>query len=474
MTLLDGAIILVYMAVVVTAGLLSRGRQASGEDYFTAGGAMQGFLGTAIVGLSVAATFFSGITFVALPSVIISDGLKVLLVFGALVPSLFIVSYWFIPRYMAFGGLHPYAIVAVRLGGTVRAATSVLFILLRVGWMAALIYAPTIVILAMLGLGAEWTWPVILIVGLSATAYSCFAGLRGVMVTDAIQMLVIIGSLLLAVLIGLSRLPFDPSGWWHILAAEGKLAPPSFTLDFTERFTVWGVLIGISVSNLAMYMGDQMSLQRYLAMGTARAAQRAFFCNLGGVMGVLSMLFGIGIVVLLWHAYHPELPMVDSADSVFPAFVATILPPGLSGLMVAAILAATMSSISSGINALAGAVTIDFIQPARPAAPPGYFLVVGRWLSAGIGAVSTVGAGLAARLGTIYDVSQAILGVFLGPILGVLVLALLNRPVGQARVLVAILAASVCGIGAAFSGIQTIWVTAFGIATFFLIAGWRR
>ena len=69
MTLLDGAIILVYMAVVVTAGLLSRGRQASGEDYFTAGGAMQGFLGTAIVGLSVAATFFRGITFVALPSV---------------------------------------------------------------------------------------------------------------------------------------------------------------------------------------------------------------------------------------------------------------------------------------------------------------------------------------------------------------------------------------------------------------------
>ncbi len=470
MTTLDCIIIIVYMAGIIAAGLLSRGRQESAEDYFSGGGSMGGFLGTLAIGLSVAATFFSGISFVAIPSVTISEGSRVFLLFAAIIPSAVIVSLWFIPRYLAFGGLHPYEIIARRLGPRVRAATSALYILLRLGWMASLIYAPTILLLTMLGLGREWLWPIILIVGLTSTVYTVFSGLRGVVVTDAIQMVVILGSLLLATGFALRQIPFDPSAWTAQMAGDGKLALPDFSLDFTDRFTVWGVLIGVSVSNLAIYIGDQMSLQRYLATGAVREAQKSFLYNLVGVFAVLAMLMMIGVVILLWRTYHPEIVLPENPDQVFPAFVSMVLPSGLGGLMVASILAATMSSITSGINALAGAITIDFLQPARPGASPEYFLRAARRLSVLIGVIATVGAGFAAGLGTIFDVSQAILGVFLGPILGVMVLAMWNRRVSQTRVLVAMAASCVCGVVVAFSPIQAIWVTVFGCAGFLAIA----
>jgi len=471
MAFLDCAIIVVYLVGIIATGLLCRGKQDSAEDYFSGGGRMGGFFGTLAVGLSIAATFFSGISFVAIPSLVISEGSKALLLFLPLIPCALIVSCWFIPRYLAFGGLHPYEIIATRLGSRVRAVTSGLYIFLRLGWMATLIYAPTIVLMTMLNLGPEWLWPIILTVGLTSTVYTVFSGLRGVVVTDAIQMLIILGSLFFAVLFAISQIPFEPANWAKQMVDQNKLTAPSLSLNFSERFTLWGVLLGVLVSNLAMYIGDQMSLQRYLATGNIGSAKRSFLYNMVGVFAILAMLMATGMVILLWRTYHPEIPLPENPDQVFPAFVSLVLPTGLSGLMVAAILAATMSSITSGINALAGAITIDFIQPKRPEASPVFFLKTGRRLSIAIGAIATMGAGFAAGLGTIFDVSQAILGVFLGPIFGVVVLCIWNRKFSETRILVAIASACLCGLLVAFSPAQSIWVTISGLAACVFVAG---
>lgn len=469
MNTIDYIIIAVYMVGIVAVGLASRGRQESAEDYFSDGGVRGGFLGPVIVGLSIAATFFSGISFVAFPSLVFAEGTKVLIIFAALIPCLLIVPLWFIPRYMKFNGRSPYEIVATRLGPKVRTATSALYTLLRLGWMASLIYAPTIVLLAMLDLGPEWKWPIILTVGLASTVYATVSGLRGVIITDALQMLVILVSLFIAAWCGLREIPFEPSRWIEQLAAAGKFTTPGWSLDPTERFTVWGVLVGISISNLATYVADQMSLQRYIALGNVRYAQRSFVYNLIGVVIVLLLLLGLGLVILLWHIYHPSVAVPHNPDQVFPVYVITVLPVGLSGLMIAAILAATMSSITSGINALAGAITIDFVQQAKPSESPLYYLSAGRWLSMIIGVLATLSAGLAANLGTIFDVSQAILGVFMGPILGVVISAMMDRPVSQARSITAMVCSCLAGISLVFSETQTIWVTAAGVSVYLLI-----
>lgn len=471
MTLLDYTVIIIYLVGIVALGAASRGRQDSAEDYFGAGGGvLGGLLGPVIVGLSIAATFFSGISFVAIPSIAIADGTKVAIMLVSLVPVLIIVPRWFLPRYFACGGRTPYEIVALRLGPRVRAATSILYILLRIGWMASLIYAPTIVLLAMLGLGREWTWPLILVVGLSSTLYTVVAGLRGVIITDALQMLIILGSLMIAAGCALSQMPFEPSNWVQRIADEGKLTAPSWSLSLVERFTVWGVIVGVTISNLSTYMADQMSLQRYLSLGGPAAARRSFFYNMAGVFCVLVLLLGLGFLIVLWRTYHPAAVWPQQSDRVFPAFVAAVLPPGFSGLMAAAILSATMSSITSGINTLAGAVTGDFVKPARPLATPRELLVTGRWLSVFIGLLATVGAGLASSAGTIFDVSQAILGVFAGPIFGVLLCAVIGRPVPQWRSLLGLCAGVVTGVAIVFTSVQTIWITTFGFSAYLLVA----
>lgn len=471
MSWIDYFVIVVYLGIVIAVGLLTRGKQDSAEDYFSgSAGGMKGRLGAIIVGLSIAATFFSGISFVAIPSIMVSTGTSVLFLLVALIPSVFVVSLWFIPKYLSFQSRHPYEIIAVRMGDGVRSVTSALYIMLRLGWMASLIYAPTIVLMTVLGLGTEWLWPILLIVGLVSTGYTVFSGLRGVVMTDAIQMLIIIASLVTAMIFALSQIPFTPAAWVSQLSELDKLTVPSFSLSLTERFTIWGILVGISISNLAVYIGDQMSLQRYITTENARAAQHSFAANVAGVVGVLSLLMGMGLVILLWYSYHPEIPMPENPDQVFPAFISTVLPAGLGGLMAAAILAATMSSITSGINALAGAITMDFLQPIMRNAKPKTFLVIGRWLSLGIGVFCTLGAGLAANLGTIYDVSQAILGVFLGPILGVVILAVCGARIPQPRMIVAVVLACLCGLTIAFSGVQTIWVTTFGFVPCVIIA----
>lgn len=471
MTSVDYSIIAAYMIGIVAAGVFSRGKQESAEDYFSSSGnATKATLGPLLIGLSIAATFFSGISFVAYPSLTIAEGLRILFILAALVPCTLLVAYWFIPAYLAVAGSSPYGIIAERLGSKVRSVTSILYILLRLGWMASLIYAPTIVLLSMLGLGDEWRWPIILIVGLSSTAYTVVSGLRGVIVTDAIQMLVILGSLALATGIALTQVPWEPSAWFTHLQMHGKITTPSFSMSMTERFTVWGILFGIGISNIGQFVADQMSLQRYISSSGVADARRAFLLNIVGVAAVLILLVCTGIAILLWQVYNPAVEWPSNSDGVFPMFVATVLPVGMRGLMAAAILAATMSSITSGINALAGAVTIDFVKPARSNKPAHYFLSLGRRLSVVIGLVATLAAGLVSGLGTIFDVSQAILGVFLGPILGVIMLAMLKRRAGQKRVFVAIALSCIAGVCVAFSPIQSIWVTCVGFVSFMLIA----
>jgi solute:Na+ symporter, SSS family len=165
----DIAIIGVYLAGTVAAGILAKGRQANTGGYFLAGGAMRGFFQNVLVGLSLAATMFSGISMLAFPSVVYSEGIGMLLAVLVLPGLYFIVRYWFLPRYMPEGLTHPYEIIERNLGSGMRTAAAGMFILLRVGWMAALIYAPTVAIMACTALPESWFWPIILIVGLSST-----------------------------------------------------------------------------------------------------------------------------------------------------------------------------------------------------------------------------------------------------------------------------------------------------------------
>jgi Na+/proline symporter len=311
--------------------------------------------------------------------------------------------------------------------------------------MAALIYAPAIALLAAMRLDPQWFWPLVLAIGLSCTLYSTFGGIRGIIVTDALQMTIIFVALGLTLAFIGRNLPLSPGEVWQSLRQSGHLGDWSLSFSLT-RLSVWAVLCGVTLNSIGSYVGDQMSLQRYMTASSLDEAKRSFLVNLVGVLVVVLTLCAIGLALTAWYQGLPPDRAPARPDDVLPLFVATELPAGIAGLILAAILAATMSSMSSGINALAASLNMDFRRGASsPGESPQSSLRNARLLSLAIGLASTVSAGLVFHLGHLFDIAQRILGVFMAPLAMVLLLAVTPWRLRPHRVAAGLAAGSVAG-----------------------------
>lgn len=467
---IDITIMVTYLFGMVAVGMLARGKDEDAEDYFTAGGTLNNWFNTIVVGLSIAGTFFSGISFISYPSVVYSHGI-LLPVWGLLVgmPLYYVVlRFWFLPRYLSGGWKYPYEVLEVRLGPGTRTVAATLYILMRIGWMAAMIYAPTVAIIAIGRLDSKWFWPIVLVTGLSNTLYTVISGVRGVIVTEAIQMLVIICGVSATIAAAWWQLPVSLGTAVADLASSGRLDVFNFSLDPRVGLTVWTVVLGASVSNLTNYIGDQMSLQRYLATGDVRAASRSFAVNVIGVVIVVLLLTLVGLSLLVFYANAPDPTLPAKADQVFPHFVATRLPVGVAGLLLAALLAAT--SIPSGINTIAAVLTLDFHARLDRDMTPARHVWWGRFYSLFVGLAATMAAGAVSKLGTLFELSQIILGVFAGPLLSCIVVAVAGwRCTGQAMV-VGMLAGWCAGVAVTWSGGAALWVPPAAALTTLLTA----
>ncbi|MFB3904611.1 MAG: hypothetical protein ACE15E_14270 [Acidobacteriota bacterium] len=464
----DVLIIVLYLLSSILVGVLSRGRQRDSQDYFTARGGLAGLLGSILVGLSIAAALFSGISFLAYPSVVYGHGAALLLGLFSFVAAWLVLRFWFLPRYLGQSVEYPYQVIETRFGNTVRLGASTLFVLLRLGWLATLIYAPALAVMAAGRLEPGWFWPIVLIIGLGSTVYATVGGIRGVIYTDALQFLVIISGLALTVGHVLTHLPVPLATALGALRESGHLTLFDFSFDPSLTFTVWAIGIGFSLSNIGLYGADQMILQRYLAAGDPRSASRSFTVNAVGSILVILLLSLVGLCLAAWYRSQPDPLLPATADQVFPYFIATRLPSGVVGLLLASLMAATMSSMAGGINALAASFTFDFrsFAPGREAA--GRQLRFGRLISLMLGVAATGMAGVVGALGSIFEIIQTLLGVFLGPLFACVLLALTSWRVSGRALLASMPAGVLVGIVMVFSPVSSLWITP---ATFLMSLG---
>lgn len=467
----DLTLIVIYLAATVIVGIASRGRQEDASDYFTGQGLFSGWFGSLLVGLSIAATLFSGISLLSYPAVIYGGGTELLLALPLFAVMWAILTFWFLPRYLQGRSRHPYEVLEQRFGRRTRTVAAMMFVMLRIGWMAALIYAPTVAVMAAGRLSDAWFWPLVLAIGISSTIYTTVGGIRGVIVTDAIQFLIIAGGIAATIVYVMLRLPVPVSTAIADLRASGHLGNLDTSLDLTRPLTVWAVLCGGLIGNLGSYIGDQMSLQRYLALGTPRAASQSFLVNIIGVVVVLLMLGVVGLCLVSWYQHVPDGNRPITADKIFPYFVATQLPVGAAGLILAAILAATMSSMTSGINALASTITLDFRMSFGAAMGPRAQLSFARRASLVVGILATFMAGFVGAMGSIFDISQTLLGVFLGPLLACVILAVARVAVRGHAVIAGMVAGTLAGWAVTFSPITSLWVAPLAFGSSLLATG---
>jgi len=253
-----------------------------------------------------------------------------------------------------------------------------------------------------------------------------------------------------AVFVILARIP---GGWpaaWEFATSHDKLRVLDFSLDLSNPYTFWAGLVGGAVLSLGTHGTDHMMVQRYLSARSEREAGRALLTSGVVVFLQFALFLGIGVLLAAFHGLGGEAPP-ERADEVFAAFIVNHFPAntGLIGLLLAAILAAAMSTIASSLNASASAMIHDIWLPMRSAfgrrapLPPAAALALTRWLTVGFGLLQiAVGIAAAAVEATVVTRALTIAGYSAGLLLGVFLLGIVTRRVGQGAALVG----AACGL----------------------------
>lgn len=420
-TALDIAVLLAYMGGTTVLGVwLGRGQQ-SARDYFVASQAIPWW---AIL-FSVVATETSALTFISIPGLAyLGDFSFLQVVFGYIVGRI-IVAYVLLPRYFQGELVTAYALLERRFGLATRRFASITFMVTRAFGDSVRVFATAIPVALILGpaVPQAYVTPLsILILGAFTLVYTYEGGMRAVVWTDVLQTGVyLLGGLAAVWLIGNGV----EGGWSAILAragGEGKLRVLDFSLDLGKPHTAWAGVIGGGFLSMASHGADQLIVQRLLASSNLRDARRSLIGSGLAVLGQFSLFLFIGVGLYSYYGARP----FPKPDEIFPTFIIEVMPQGMTGLVVAAILAAAMSTVSGSLNSLAAATTHDIYMPltGRKGDDPAVFRA-GRLFTLGWAVILIGGALLYRNEGTpVVVVALSIASFTYGGLLGAFALGL--------------------------------------------------
>ena len=378
MTGLDLAVVLLYFGATIAIGIWATRRQETAGDYFLGARNLPAWA----VLLSIVATETSALTVISIPGIGARGSLVFLqLAFGYLVGRT-AVAVWLLPGYFEGRQETAYARLESRFGPGTRRLVSVVFLATRFLGDGVRIYAGAIPLALVTG----WNVPAsILAMGLVTLVYTWFGGLKAVVWADVVQLAVYVAGGIAALLIAWQL----GGGAGAALAAAGdagKLHLFDLSFDFTSTYTLLGGLVGGAMLSAASHGTDHLIVQRLLATRSLTDARTALVGS--GVVVILQFLLFLLVGSAIWAA--GLAPEGTPADEIFPRFIVEQLPTGLAGLVVAGILAAAMSTISSSINALASSMTHDLYAGWTGRRDPVHLFRVGRAFSAlwGLGLIA--------------------------------------------------------------------------------------
>lgn len=357
-TMIDWVVLIAYLIGTTLLGVwLGRG-QTNARDYFVAG---QRIPWWAIL-FSVVATETSALTFISIPGLAYVGDLSFLQIAVGYIIGRIVIGYTLLPRYYNGKLVTAYAMLETRFGLGTRRFASVVFMATRAFGDSVRVFATAIPVALIIGpiVPAQYVGPLsILILGAFTVLYTYHGGMRAVVWTDVLQTGVyLVGGLAAVVLIGNGV----AGGWSEILASaetQGKLKLFDFYTGIDRPHTVYAGFIGGAFLSMASHGADQLIVQRLLASGNLREARRSLIGSGFVVFAQFAMFLLIGIGL---HAFYKG-QVFPRPDAIFPRFIVEVMPPALTGLVIAAILAAAMSTVSGSLNSLAAATLHDLYLP---------------------------------------------------------------------------------------------------------------
>ena len=474
---IDGVVVASYALGMLALGTYYSYRQKSSDEYFVGDRAMNPFL----IGISIFVTVFSTISFLSTPGEIIKHG-PVMLTGSLSIPIVYyIVGYLMVPVYMRHQATSAYELLEARLGVTARCLGAMLFMLLRLTWMATLIFFAAKAMMTMLGLGPEWLPAVTFVTGAIAVSYSSVGGLRAVVITDLLQFLLLFGGASLVVAIVTYRM--GGFGWFPTSWNLGWDTQPLIGMP-TERVTVLTSILHGTVWWICTAGSDQTAIQRFMATGDPPAARRSFLINSLAGLAVSVLLALVGFSLLAYYQDDPGRllgsTIENDSDLLFPLFISHHLPVGLSGLVVSGMFAAAMSSVDSGVNSITAVVMTDFVERFRTQKLSEKTRTrASRLMALAIGLfVVTTSSFLEYVPGNFLEVSQRTLGLFVSPLFALFFVGLFMKGATErgaiAAAAVAFLTAAAISFWEQITGLPAIsfqWILA-GSVIAAAITGW--
>ena len=433
LTLLDYIVFFLFVGGVALFGCSFFFKSRRGVAAFTAA---EGSLPSWVVGMSIFATFVSSISFLGLPGGSYAGNWNQL-VFSLSIPlAMWVAAKVFIPLYRNLDSVSAYHYIELKFGYWARAYVAVCYLLTQLARVGSILLLLAIPINTMFG----WDISTIIIAtGLLTLVYSLLGGISAVMWTDAIQgIILILGAITCALLLTFG-MPEGPKQLFEIAAEHDKFSLGSFSLVLTEP-TFWVVFVYGLLTNMQNYGIDQNYVQRYMtAKSTREAVKSTLF---GGLLYIpVSLVFVyIGTALFSYYKAHAGLlPEGVVGDKVFPYFIVHGLPTGITGLVIASLFAAGMSTISTSINSSATILLTDFYKRLHKGdSSPNQQMTVLYLASAAVGIIGIVVGMLMMKIDGVLDAWWKLASIFSGGMLGLFLLGLVCHKVKRANGVVAV------------------------------------
>lgn len=429
----DILVIVIYFLLISGLGYYYSKRQKNTEDFFRGGQRIPFWA----AGISIFGTALSPITFMAIPAKTYSTDWSYFLLNMSIFLSLPLVILLFIPYYRQKKLNTPYEYLEIRFSSIIRLLGSCCFILYQIGRIGVILFLPSIALNLVTGVDI---FLCIALMGGVSLIYTLMGGIEAVIWTDVVQVFVLMGGVSLSLILIIIGTENGFSGIIEQAKIYGKFNAFDLTLSLKEP-TVWVMLFGGFFINLTTYGTDHTMVQRYLVTPTQKEAQKSLWIGALLTIPATFIFFFMGTALFVFYQVNPSALNNNfiNNDAIFPWYIVSQLPGGVSGILIAAIFAAAMSSLSSSMNSGAASFSADvydrygFVWNKDP-------LKMARWTTLCIGMMGILFALFMATadIKSLWDQFNKILGLIFGSLGGVFMLGLLTKKANTKGVLIGI------------------------------------
>lgn len=468
--ILDISICVVYLLIVLALGIWFAREQHDNEDYFVGGRRMHWLP----IGLSIFAGTFSALSFVGLPREAAYDDYQffVAILFIPLVVTP-IVCWLFLPLYFRLKLTSCYEYLERRFHRSVRLLASGLYVFYTIGWMGNMLVAVGKILQEVMKLNDTQLQWMLVAVGLFATLYTTIGGVKAVVWTDTLQAFALGIGMMIVLGVAVSTIH---GGWSAVLSVGSehgkfKLVHTDWSWDGLVKKTN---VLSICATGVFVYLAGHAvhftAVQRYVSMPNIAAARKSLIVNGVMVTAVCLIFFLVGSTLFAYYQQtgdpaYAELKADGKEDHLLPRFIVTVIPQfGLAGLLLAALFAAAMSSIDSGVNSLTATVVCDWLAGQHPR------LWISRLICVGFGIAAIITSLVLQQFrGNVFRVLMVIAGTFLGMLLGVFLLGMFVRRANTFGAVIGFACGAACVGLAMWAQVGELWYGAIACIPTFIV-----